>query len=114
MTPPVVPVMKKLQDSMAGLLLRSDLGDDEKAKHYMQLQNKYNLTFKQQLNSRLKDSNPLYSEDQRQISSNLMLKLMLSHVKDLRNDVARPAASLTRTTAVHKSDPSLIYSGHLR
>ena len=52
-TPPVVPVMKKLQDSMDGLLSRSDLGDDERAKHYMQLQNKY-LTFKQQLNSRLK------------------------------------------------------------
>ena len=71
MTPPVVPVMKKLQDSMDGLLSRSDLGDDERAKHYMQLQNKY-LTFKQQLNSRLKESNLPYSEEQRQISSNLM------------------------------------------
>ena len=71
MTPPVVPVKKKLQDSMDGLLSRSDLGDDERAKHYMQLQNKY-LTFKQQLNSRLKESNPPYSEEQRQISSNLM------------------------------------------
>ena len=69
MTPPVVPVMQKLQDSMDGLLSRSDLGDDERAKHYMQLQNKY-LTFKQQLNSRLKESNPRYSEEQRQISSN--------------------------------------------
>ena len=65
-TPPVVPVMQKLQDSMDGLLSRSDLGDDERAK----LQNKY-LTFKQQLNSRLKESNPRYSEEQRQISSNL-------------------------------------------
>ena len=71
MTPPVVPVIKKLQDSVDGLLSRSDLGDDERAKHYMQLQNKY-LTFKQQLNSRLKDSNPPYCEEQRQISSNLM------------------------------------------
>ena len=71
MTPPVVPVMKKLQDSMDGLLSRSDLGDNERAKHYKQLQNKY-LTFKQQLNSRLKDSKPPYSEEQKQISSNLM------------------------------------------
>ena len=70
-TPPVVPVMQKLQDSMDGLLSRSDLGDDERAKHYMQLQNKY-LTFKQQLNSRLKESNPRSSEEQRQLSSNLM------------------------------------------
>ena len=71
MTPPVVPVMQKLQDSMDGLLLRSDLGDDERAKHYMRLQNKY-LTFKQQLNSRPKESNPRYSEEQREISSNLL------------------------------------------
>ena len=71
MTPPVVPVMQNLQDSMDGLLSRSDLGDDERAKHYVQLQNKY-LTFKQQLNSRPKESNPRYSEEQRQISSNFM------------------------------------------
>ena len=43
--------MQKLQDSMDGLLLRSDLGEYDKAKHYMQLQNRY-LTFKQQLNLR--------------------------------------------------------------
>ena len=48
MTP---PVMQKLQDSMDGLLSRSDLGDYERAKHYMQLQNKY-LAFKHKLNSR--------------------------------------------------------------
>ena len=56
---------------MYGLLSRSDLGDDERAKHYMQLQNKY-LTFKQHLNCKLKESNPRYSEEQRQISSNLI------------------------------------------
>ena len=46
MTPPVIPVMQKLQDSMDGLLSRSDLGDYERAKHYMQLQDKY-VAFKQ-------------------------------------------------------------------
>ena len=37
MTPPVIPVMQTLQDSMDGLLSRSDLGDYERAKHYTQL-----------------------------------------------------------------------------
>ena len=45
MNPPVIPVMQKLQGSMDGLLLRSDLGEYNKAKHYMQLQNRY-LMFK--------------------------------------------------------------------
>ena len=64
--------MQKLQDSMDGLLSRSDLGDYERAKHYMQLQNKY-LTFKQQLNSRPRELiNPSYSEEQREISSNIL------------------------------------------
>ena len=71
MTPPVIPVMQKLQDSMDGLLSRSDLGDYERAKHYIQLQNKY-LTFKQQLNSRSRELNPSYSEEQREISSNIL------------------------------------------
>ena len=71
MTPSVIPVIQKLQDSMDGLLSRSDLGDYERARHYMQLQNKY-LTFKQQLNSRPRELNPSYSEEQREISSNIL------------------------------------------
>ena len=71
MTTPVIPVMQKLQDSMDGLLSLSDLGDYERAKHYMQLQNKY-LTFKHQSNSRPRELNPSYSEEQREISSNIL------------------------------------------
>ena len=71
MTSPAIPVIQKLQDSMDGLLSRSDLGDYERAKHYTQLQNKY-LTFKQQLNSRPRELNPSYSEEQREISSNIL------------------------------------------
>ena len=48
-TAPVFPAMQKLQDSMDGLLSRTDLGEYERGRQYMQLQNKY-LTFKQQLN----------------------------------------------------------------
>ena len=41
--------MQRLQSGMDGNLSRRDLGEDEKAKQFLQLQNRY-LTFKQQLN----------------------------------------------------------------
>ena len=62
---PVLPAMQKLQDSMDRLLSRKDLGEHERAKQYIQLQNKY-LTFQQELNSRSKESSPPYSEEQRE------------------------------------------------
>ena len=43
--------MQEIQGNMDDLLSRNDLWDDEKAKRYFQLRNKY-LTFKEQLNSR--------------------------------------------------------------
>ena len=48
-TPPVFPAMQQLRDNMDGLLARTDLGEYEKARQYVQLQNKY-LTFQHQLN----------------------------------------------------------------
>ena len=47
---PLLPAMQRLQNGMNGTLSRSDLGEDEKAKQFLQLQNRY-LTFKQQLNA---------------------------------------------------------------
>ena len=47
---PLLPAMQRLQSGMDGTLSRSDLGEDEKAKEFLQLQNRY-LTFKQQLNT---------------------------------------------------------------
>jgi len=70
-TAPVLQAMQKLQDSMDGLLSRTDLGEYERARQYMQLQNKY-LTFKQQLNSRRTGSSLPYSEEQREMCSNLL------------------------------------------
>ena len=46
----LLPAMQRLQSGMDGTLSRSDLGEDEKAKQFIQLQNRY-LTFKQQLNT---------------------------------------------------------------
>ena len=45
---PLLPAMQQLQDGMDSI--RTDLGEDEKAKQFLQLQNRY-LTFKQQLNT---------------------------------------------------------------
>ena len=64
--------MQKLQDSMVGLLSRLDLGQYERARQYMQLQNKY-FTFKEQLNSRSIESSLPYSEEQRGIQSSNLL-----------------------------------------
>ena len=47
---PLLPAMQRLQSGMDGTLSRSDLGEDEKAKQFLQLQNRY-LTFKRQLNT---------------------------------------------------------------
>ena len=71
MTPPVIPEMQRLQNNMDKLLYRTDLGEYDKARQYMQLKNRF-LAFKQQLNSRSRESNPLYSEEQREISRNLL------------------------------------------
>ena len=47
---PLLPAMQRLQSGMDGTLSRSDLGEDKKAKQFLQLKNRY-LTFKQQLNT---------------------------------------------------------------
>ena len=47
---PLLPAMQQLQSRMYGTLSRSYHGEDEKAKQFLQLQNRY-LTFKQKLNA---------------------------------------------------------------
>ena len=48
---PLPPAMQKKQGNMDDALSRNDLRDDEKAKRYLQLQNRY-LALKEQLSSR--------------------------------------------------------------
>ena len=45
---PLLPAMQEIQGNMDDLLSRNDLRDDEKAKRYFQLQNRY-LAFKKQI-----------------------------------------------------------------
>ena len=47
---PLLPAMQRLQSRMDGILARGELGEDEKAKQFLQLQNRY-LTFNKQLNT---------------------------------------------------------------
>ena len=47
---PLLPAVQRLQSGMDGILSRSDRGEDEKVKQFLQLQNRY-LTFKQQFNT---------------------------------------------------------------
>ena len=48
---PLLPAMQEMQGNMDDVLSRNDRRDDEKAKRYFQLQNRY-LAFKEQLNTR--------------------------------------------------------------
>ena len=48
---PLLPAMQEIQGNMNNVLSRNDLRNDEKAKRYFQLQNRY-LAFKEQLNTR--------------------------------------------------------------
>ena len=50
MAPSVIPQMQRLEHNMDNLLYRTDLPDYDKARQYMQLQNRF-LTYKHQLNS---------------------------------------------------------------
>ena len=78
---------------MDGLLSRTDLGEYERARQYMQLQNKY-LTFKQQLNSRRTESSLPYSEEQREMSSNLLADNVLTPIQEPVAVTANPVQEL--------------------
>ena len=49
---PLLPAMPEMQGNMDDLLSGNDLRNDEKAKSYFQLQNRYLVAFKEQLNTR--------------------------------------------------------------
>ena len=50
MAPSIISEMQRLQNNMDNVFHRADLGEYYKARHYMQLQNRF-LTYKYQLNS---------------------------------------------------------------
>ncbi|KAL9964925.1 hypothetical protein ACROYT_G028639 [Oculina patagonica] len=68
MAAPVIPEMQRLQNNIDGLLFRNDLGEDEKARHYMQLQNRF-LTYKHQLISIPEATKWAEPQEKKQIST---------------------------------------------
>ena len=97
-TPPVIPAMQQLKNNMDDLLARTDLGEYEKARQYVQLQNKY-LTFQHQLNSRNQEPNT-----DREILTNSLTR---TRTRDI-------TAKLNSTASGNTSDPSQCASGDTR
>ena len=70
--PASIPEMKHIQNCMGHLLYRTNLGDDEKAKQYVQLQNKF-LTYKYQLKSLIREAPmPTKPQQPNQISTTVL------------------------------------------
>ena len=100
-TPPVLPAMQQLRNNMDGLLARTELGQYEKARQYVQLQNKY-LTFQHQLNSRNQEPNA-----NREILTN-------SLTRNLPRSIQEPEISQPNSIQPQASDPSPCASGDTR
>ena len=72
MAPPIIPEMQHLQNYRANLLYRAAIGDYDKARQYMQLQNRF-LTYKHQLNSLPEAATTITQpEQQEQIFTNVL------------------------------------------
>ena len=72
MAPPIISEMQCLQINMDNVLYRADLGEYDKARQYMQLQNRF-LTYKHQLNSLPQAATTrTQPEEQEQIPTNVL------------------------------------------
>ena len=72
MVPPPISEMQRIQNNMDNILYRTNLGEDQKAKQYMQLQNKF-LNYKHQLKSLIPEATiPTQPQESSQISTNVL------------------------------------------
>ena len=72
MVPPPISEMQRIQNNMDNLLYRANLGEDQRAKQYMQLQNKF-LNYKHQLKSLIPEATiSTQPQESRQMSTNLL------------------------------------------
>ena len=70
--PPTISEMQRIQNNMDNLLYRTNTGEDQNAKQYMQLQNKF-LNYKHQLKSLIPEATiPTQSQESNQISTNVL------------------------------------------
>ena len=72
MVPPPISEMQRIQNNMDNLLYHTNLGEDQKAKQYMQLQNKF-LNYKHQFKSLIPEAAiPTQPQESNQISTNVL------------------------------------------
>ena len=72
MVPPPISEMQRIQNNMDNILYRTNLGEDQKAKQYMQLQNKF-LNYKHQLKSLIPEATiRTQPQEANQISTNVL------------------------------------------
>ena len=72
MVPPPISEMQRIQNNMDNLLYRTNLGEDQKAKQYMQLQNKF-LKDKHQFKSLIPEAAiPTQPQESNQMSTNVL------------------------------------------
>ena len=72
MVPPPISEMQRIQNNMDNLLYRTNLGEDQKAKQYMQLQNKF-FNYKHQFKSLIPEAAiPTQPQESNQFSTNVL------------------------------------------
>ena len=93
MAPPPISEMQRIQNNMYNILYRTNLGEDQKAKQYMQIQNKF-LNYKSQLKSLIPDATlPTQHQESNQISMNVLA----GEVPTAPNPVQEPPEIMTAT-----------------
>ena len=70
--PPPISQMQRIQNNMDNLMYRTNLGEDQKARQYMKLQNKF-LNYKQQFESLIPEATiHTQPQESNQISANVL------------------------------------------
>ena len=95
MMPPRMSEMQRIQNNMNNLLYRTNLEEDQKAKQYMQLQNKF-LNYKNQVKSLTPEATiPTQPQESNQTSTNV---LTTGEVRTAPNPVQEPPKIITATS----------------
>ena len=93
MAPPPISEVQRIQNNMDNILYRTSLREDQKAKQYMQLQNKF-LNYKNQLKSLIPEATlPTQSHESNQIPTNVLTGEVLT----APNPVQEPPEIITAT-----------------
>ena len=93
MVPPPISEMQRIQNNMDNLLYRTNLGEGQKAKQYMQLQNKF-LNYKHQLKSLIPEAT---ISTQPKESNQMSTTVLTSGLPTVPNPIQEPAEIILAT-----------------